>query len=101
MAVDVSPRLAAVTFGDAGQQEGEPADEDVGVDAVFEAVEDRAEQEVGLEFAEAAFGFEEVLVAQGGFFGRSCTRKAVIIYARAPRARQLGEPPVLEPRHVV
>jgi hypothetical protein len=41
----------------------------VGADAVFEAVEHRAQQQGGLEVAEAAFGLEEVLVAQGGVLG--------------------------------
>jgi hypothetical protein len=41
----------------------------VRTDAVFQAVEDRAKQQGGLQVAEAAFGFQEVLVAQGGVFG--------------------------------
>ena len=61
--------MAGGAFGDAGQQQGQPADQDVGVDAVFEAVEDRAQQQGGFEVAEAAFGLEEVLVAQGGVWG--------------------------------
>ncbi|GAA0713816.1 hypothetical protein Drose_26090 [Dactylosporangium roseum] len=56
--------MAGAAFGDAGQQQGQPADEHVRADAVFEAVEDRPEQQLGLEIAEAAFGLEEVLVAQ-------------------------------------
>jgi hypothetical protein len=36
---DVSPSLAAAAFGDSGQQKGQPADQDVGADAMFEAVE--------------------------------------------------------------
>src|SRR5688500_16730285 len=45
------------------------ASQDVGADAVFEAVEHRPQQEVGLQVAEAAFGFQEILVAQCGVFG--------------------------------
>jgi len=41
----------------------------VGADAVLQAVEDRPQQQGGLQVAEAAFGFHEVLVAQGGVFG--------------------------------
>jgi hypothetical protein len=67
--VDVSPGLAAAAFGDAGQEQGQPADQDVGADAVFEAVEHWPEQQGGFEVPEAAFGFEEVLVAQRGVFG--------------------------------
>jgi hypothetical protein len=36
---------------------------------VVEPVEDRSEQQAGLEVAESAFGFEQVLVAQGGVLG--------------------------------
>ena len=42
---DPSPGLAGLAFGDADQQQGEPAEQDVGADAVFEAVEDRAQLE--------------------------------------------------------
>jgi hypothetical protein len=61
--------LAAAAFGDAGQQQGQPADQDVGADAVFQAVEHRTQQQGGLEVAEATFGLEEVLVSEGGVFG--------------------------------
>jgi hypothetical protein len=37
--------LAAAAFGEAGQQQGQPADQDVGADAVFEAMEDRPERQ--------------------------------------------------------
>ena len=64
-----APGLPRTAFGDADQQQGEPADQDVGADAVFEPVEDRPEQEFALHVTEAAFGFEQVLVAQGGVLG--------------------------------
>jgi hypothetical protein len=35
--------LPATAFGDAGEEQGEPTDQHVGADAVFEPVEDRAE----------------------------------------------------------
>jgi len=66
--VDVSPGKAAAAFRDAGQQQGQPADQDVGADAVFEAVEHRASQQGRFQVVEAAFGFQEVLVPQGGVF---------------------------------
>ena len=37
---DLSPGVAGLAFGDADQEEREPADQDVGADAVLEAVED-------------------------------------------------------------
>lgn len=39
---DPSPRLVGLAFGDADQQEGQPAEQDVRADAVFDAVEDGA-----------------------------------------------------------
>jgi hypothetical protein len=41
----------------------------VRADAALDAMEDGAEFEGALEVAEAAFGFEEVLVAQRDVFG--------------------------------
>ena len=41
----------------------------MGADAVLEAVEDRPELECGLQVAEAAFGFEQVLVAERDILG--------------------------------
>ncbi|WP_019901190.1 hypothetical protein [Salinispora arenicola] len=41
---DVSPCLAGGAFGDADEQYGQPADQDVGADAVLEAVEHRPDQ---------------------------------------------------------
>ena len=38
----------------------------MGADAAFEAVQDRAQQQLRLEVAEAAFGLQEVLVPEGG-----------------------------------
>jgi hypothetical protein len=57
--VDVSPGFAAAAFGDPGQQQRQPADEDMRADAVLEAVEDRPEQQLGLEVTEAAFSLEK------------------------------------------
>jgi hypothetical protein len=67
---DSSPCLAGLAFGDADQQQREPAEQDVRADASPHAVEDRSEFEGALEVAEAAFGFEQVRVAQGDVLGR-------------------------------
>ena len=64
-----APGLAGAAFGDPDEQQREPAEQDVGADAVFEPVEDRAQLQGGLQVAEAAFGLEEVLVAQRDVLG--------------------------------
>ena len=61
---DPPPALAGAAFGDADQQQREPADDHVGVDAVLEPVEDRPQLERRLEVAEGAFGLAQVLVAE-------------------------------------
>jgi len=66
---DPSPRLGGLAFGDADQQQREPGEQDVRADAVLEAVKDGAQLDRALQVAEAAFGFEEVLVAQRDVFG--------------------------------
>ena len=42
LAADVAPGVVCLAFGDADEEEREPADEDVGADALLEAVEDGA-----------------------------------------------------------
>ena len=66
---DPSPGLAGRAFGDPDQQQGEPADDDVGADAVFEAVEDGSQLECCLQVAEGALGLAEVLVAERDVLG--------------------------------
>jgi len=56
-------------FGDPDQQQREPGEQHVRADAVLKAVEDGAQLECGLEVAEAAFGFEQVLVAERHVLG--------------------------------
>jgi hypothetical protein len=51
-------------FHDAGQQQCEPAEHDVGADAVFEPVIDRPQVQDLLHVAPAALDLEELLVAQ-------------------------------------
>ncbi len=68
-AVDLSPGLLAGAFGDAGQQQRQPAQQHVGADAVLQPVEDRARQQLGLQVTEAALGLQQVLVAQRDVLG--------------------------------
>ncbi len=56
-------------LGDADEEQGEPAQQHMGADATFEPVEHGPQLEGGLEVAEAAFGFEQVLVAERDVFG--------------------------------
>jgi hypothetical protein len=53
---DPRPALAGGALGDPDQEEGEPADDDVRLDAVLEPVEDGAQLECCLQVAEGAFG---------------------------------------------
>ena len=69
LAAEVAPGVVGLAFGDPDEQEREPADEDVGADALLEAVEDGAQLEGALEVAEGAFGLEQVLVAERGVLG--------------------------------
>ena len=66
---DAPPGVAGASFGDADEQQGEPAEQHVGADAWFDAVVDGAQIEGGLEVPEPAFGFEEVLVAERDVLG--------------------------------
>src|SRR5215211_8086514 len=69
LVAQVAPGVVAGGLGDADQQQGEPAQDHVGADAVFEAVVDGAELEGGLHVPPAAFDFEELLVAEPDVFG--------------------------------
>src|SRR6266702_7415979 len=64
-AAQVRPGAAAGVLGDPGEQEGEPAEDDVGADALFLAVADRAEVDDLLHVAPASLDFEELLVSEG------------------------------------
>jgi hypothetical protein len=66
---DPPPALIGGALGDPDQQEGEPADDDVRLDAVLEPVEDGAQLERGLQVAEGALGLAQVLVAERDVFG--------------------------------
>jgi len=64
------PGLAGGGLGDADQQQGEPAEQDVGADAVLAAVVNGAEIENLLHIAPAALHFQELFVTQRDVLGR-------------------------------
>jgi hypothetical protein len=66
---DAPPCHAGAPLSDSDQQQGEPAQQDVGVDAWFDAVIDGSRVEGGFHVTEPAFGFEEVLIAERDVLG--------------------------------
>ncbi len=52
--------MASAAFGDPDEQQRQPAQQHVGADAGFEAVEDRPQLEGALEVTEAAFGLDRL-----------------------------------------
>ncbi len=54
LVAQVAPGVAGLGLGDAEQQQGQPAQLDVGLDALLLVVVDRAQVEGGLDVAEAA-----------------------------------------------
>jgi hypothetical protein len=73
LTAQLGPGLAAGVLGDAGQEQGEPAEDDVGADALFFAVVDRAQVDDLLEVSPAALDFQELPVAQGEVSSASST----------------------------
>src|SRR5208337_2428021 len=69
LAAQFRPGGSARVLGDAGQEEGEPAEDDVGADAFFLAVVDRAQVDDLLHVAPAALDFQELLIAQRDVLG--------------------------------
>ena len=69
LAGDLGPGGAGGGLGDADQQQGQPAQDDVGADALLFAVVDRAQVDDLLEVAPAALDFQQLLVAQGDVLG--------------------------------
>ena len=63
------PGACGGVLGGAGEEEGEPAQQDVGADALFEPVVDRAQVQDGFHVPPAAFDFQELLVADGDVLG--------------------------------
>src|SRR4051794_35835908 len=84
---------AGAGVGDAGEQEREPAQHDVGADALFEAVVDRAQVEDLFHVPPAALDLEELLVAQGDVGGRQVRVRAA--QQVLPVQVRLGLDPVL------
>src|SRR5215471_7882305 len=66
---DGRPGAVGGGLGDADEQQREPAEQDVGADAVFEAVVDRSQVDDLFQVTPAAFDFEELLVAAGDVGG--------------------------------
>lgn len=67
--VEVVPGLAGGVLDDPDEQKGEPAEQDLGANAVLEPVIDRPQLQVGLHVAPAPLDFQELLVAQGDVLG--------------------------------
>ena len=61
--------VPAAGLGDADEQQGQPAQDDVGADALFLAVVDRAQVDDLLQVAPAALDFQELLVAERDVLG--------------------------------
>ena len=66
---DLVPGGAGGGLGDADEQQGEPAQDDVGADPLFQPVVDRAQVDDLLHVSPAAFDFQELPVAQGDVGG--------------------------------
>ena len=69
LAAQFGPGGVAGVLGDAGEQEGEPAQDDVGADPLLFPVVDRAEVDDLLHVSPAALDFQELPVAQGDVLG--------------------------------
>src|SRR3954469_21119717 len=65
----VGPGGAGLGLDDADEQQGEPAEDDVGADAFFEPVVDRPQVDDLFHVSPAAFDLQELLVAQGDVLG--------------------------------
>ena len=66
---DPVPGLAGLVLGDADEQEGEPAQDDMGADAVLAAMVDGAQVDDLLHVSPAALDFEELLIAERDVLG--------------------------------
>ena len=65
---DGPPGLAGRILGDPDEQQGEPAEQDVGPDAILSAVEDRAQSRGSSSCPARPLDLEELLVAEGDVF---------------------------------
>src|SRR5712691_8391708 len=64
LVAEVAPGFAGGVLGDADEEQGEPAEQDVGADPVFLAVVDGAQLEARLQVAPGALDLEQLLVAE-------------------------------------
>ncbi len=69
LAAQLGPGGGAGVLGDAGEQEGEPAQDDVDADALFLAAAGGPQVDDLLEVSPAALDFQELLIAQGDILG--------------------------------
>jgi len=69
LAAELRPGGVAGVLGDAGQQQRQPAQDDVGADALCLVAVDRAQVDDLLEVAPAAFDRHKLLLAQGDILG--------------------------------
>ena len=70
LAADRWPGLVGLGLGEAGEEEGEEAEQDVRADAVVFSVVDGSEVEGVFECAPAAFDLDQLLVAERDVVGR-------------------------------
>ena len=68
LVAQLGPGPVAGVLGDAGEEQGEPAEDDVGADAVLAAVVDGPQVDDLLHVAPAALDFQELLVAERDVF---------------------------------
>src|SRR6266540_3368438 len=69
LAADGGPGLVGGRLDDADQQQGQPAQRDVGADAFFQAVVDRSQVDDLFHVPPAAFDFQQLLVADRDVLG--------------------------------
>src|SRR5579875_188007 len=66
---EAMPGLASAVLDDPDQEQAQPAEQDVGPDALLAAVEDGAQIEGGLHIPPGPLDLEELLVAERHLFG--------------------------------
>src|SRR5688572_29613908 len=70
LVAQVAPGVVAGGLGEADEQQRQPAEQDVGADAVLQAVVDGTQLERGLHVPPGALDLEQLLVAEGDVLGR-------------------------------
>src|SRR6185437_3427887 len=76
LAAGAVPRSAGGGLGDADEEQGEPAEDDVGADTLFEPVIDGPQVDDLLHVSPAALDFEELLVSGGDVSSRQVRVRA-------------------------